>query len=167
MTKKLSGTWGWAAFCVRSFKMGRSVEVLLVEDDDSYARLVLFLFEQMEYSSIIDRAANGVEAIKMLGERFKSEDNFYDIVITDIHMNFINGIELTKYIRSFYSWLNIPIVVMSSQDETNVGTLVHNAGANRFMQKPAHIDELLELLTTAIVDFVVARGVDIELAHKE
>jgi CheY-like chemotaxis protein len=147
--------------------MGRSAEVLLVEDDDSYTRLVLFVFEQMEYSCTIDTAANGVEAISKLGERLISGENFYDIVITDINMAFINGIELTKYIRSFYSNMNIPVVIMSTHDKCEVDAQVQSAGADRFIQKPPCIDELLKLLTSAIYDLVILKNNEINLARKE
>ncbi|WP_085375104.1 response regulator [Magnetospirillum sp. ME-1] len=147
--------------------MGRSAEVLLVEDDDSYTRLVLFIFELMEYSCTIDTAANGVEAISKLGERFSSGENFYDIVITDINMAFIDGIELTKYIKSFYSNMNIPVVIMSSHDEFEVCAQVQSAGADRFIQKPPCIDELLKSLSSAIFDFVVLKNNEINLAQNE
>ncbi|CAA7620366.1 response regulator [Magnetospirillum sp. SS-4] len=164
MTKKLLGTRCWAAFLLAGgrLKMAREAEVLFVEDSECYAHLFEIIVGQIEYKCRLDKAVNGAEAIRKLKERFESEDTFYDVVITDLHMNFINGIELTKYIRSLYANMNIPIVVMSSQDASEVGMLAHDAGANRFIQKPAHIDELFQAITNVISDFIVKIGHDIE-----
>ncbi|MGN1317600.1 MAG: response regulator, partial [Lachnospirales bacterium] len=85
-------------------------KILLVEDDEA----LRFVYSKMKAWSkcgfiISDEAGNGKDAINLL------EKNSYDLVLTDIRMPFVDGIELLRYINS--NSIDVCTVLISSYDE--------------------------------------------------
>jgi len=114
--------------------MHRNGRRVLVVDDDVLIRKLLETFLSF-HGYKVQCASNAKEALKLI-----ATEN-YDVLITDYAMPEVNGIELTKKIRSIAS--SLPIIGMS-------GTLAKkeflNAGANFFTEKPIPLTALKELL---------------------
>ncbi len=117
--------------------------VLVVEDDDINQLVTGLLLKKIgvEY----EVAENGAIAI----ERIKSQT--YDLILMDIQMPIMDGIQATQHIRQIDDYKNLPIIAMSAGvmlEEKKACTL---AGMNGFVSKPTNIDqltrEMLRLLT--------------------
>jgi len=100
---------------------------ILVVDDDKHIKELLKEFFSFNGYEIFE-ASNGIEALDILNEKSCS------LLITDMNMPYMNGIELVQRIRSFD--VSLPIIGMSCEDKE---TEFFHAGANCFLLKPFDI----------------------------
>ncbi len=107
-------------------------KILLVDDDPSILAVLGDLMTIFGHD--YDTASNGIEAIEKL------KQDFFQIVLTDMMMNGMDGMELLKYINSNYP--NIKVIVATGYDRTFSYTDVIRAGASDFISKPFNADEL-------------------------
>jgi DNA-binding NtrC family response regulator len=114
--------------------------MLLIVDDESQIRELLFHIFENRYR--LRSARNGLEAIKSL------QENGTDLVILDIVMPVMNGIEVLLWMKE--NGINIPIVLMSSFDVQMQPPPFGDLGKNRFISKPFDIDELRQLVMDVI-----------------
>jgi putative two-component system response regulator len=89
-------------------------------------------------------AKNGADAIDIL----KSNHNI-DLVLLDIIMPIMGGIEVLKVVRADDNLRQVPIIVLTT-DETKKGEALEY-GANSFLMKPIRKDDLIEKIETVIV----------------
>lgn len=106
--------------------------MLSVDDDEEMIGLLHEVVSQLGHVSVT--AVDGVDALEKLGE---SE---FDIIITDISMPRMNGIELTKRIKTDFE--DIDVVVVTGYQEEYKYTDVIEIGASDFISKPFNINEL-------------------------
>ena len=113
--------------------------VLIVDDSQAMRGMLTSTIESLDDFRIIE-ASTGFDAMKLL-PREK-----VDIVLTDINMPDINGLELISYMRSNPNYSGIPIVIIStesSQKDIEKGTMI---GANEYLVKPFLPADLQRLL---------------------
>jgi len=109
---------------------------LLVVDDDIIILQAMKSFlekEGFEVTTTVDAQ----EALKIIEEQ-KDE---LDLVISDIMMPFISGIELLTSIKEIKA--SIPIVIVSALDQKEVIMMAFQLGAEDFVKKPINMDELI------------------------
>ncbi|ATP39912.1 DNA-binding response regulator [Solibacillus sp. R5-41] len=113
--------------------------VLVVEDDEAIKNLISITLETQEYK--FHTASRGSQAI------LETISHNPDIVILDLGLPDMDGIEIIKKIRS---WSTMPIIVVSarSMDQDKIEAL--DAGADDYLTKPFSIEELLARLRVAI-----------------
>lgn len=112
-------------------------KILVVDDELIMRDLLTDFFEMMDYE--VTSAKDGSVAWEMLSG--EEEANF-DIVISDINMPKMGGIELFKNIREKYP--EMPIILMTGYGIDKVRQDVEKAEG--FLAKPFELDELLELV---------------------
>ncbi len=106
--------------------------LLVVDDDKSILDLLGQFLEHKGFDFKI--AENGKAALELL------ENYPFTIVITDLIMPQIDGLELLKIIKE--SWPNIDVIVMTGYTKNFTYTDVIRAGASDFVQKPCSLDEI-------------------------
>ncbi len=107
--------------------------ILIAEDNPVNQKIALIVLKKLGYQA--DTAANGQEVLLAL------EDRSYDLVLMDIQMPEMDGIEATRIIRK--RWPQGPkIIVVTSFDQEMCRDLCFNAGADDFLNKPVQMDEL-------------------------
>lgn len=109
-----------------------SANILVVDDETSLANMLCLHIERAGYNC--RTASGGEEAFRILSEWS------VDVVLTDINMPGMNGIDLTRKIRSTSE---IDLVVMTGQIETYAYEDIIAAGASDFIQKPVSSKELI------------------------
>lgn len=82
-------------------------------------------------------AADGLEALEYLAQ------NVYDLVILDIAMPEMDGIEVLKRIRADTLTCNLPVIMLTASDDDAHRLAARTAGANVFMNKPASSYEVI------------------------
>lgn len=114
----------------------RPLKVLLAEDQPVNQKLMMAVMERLGHDLTI--AENGVEAIRRL-----REDSF-DLILMDIQMPLMDGIQATKVIRSFDEpWHDIPIVAVTAHAMDGHREAYMAAGMDGFVSKPFKIDVLV------------------------
>ena len=108
------------------------IDVLIVDDDEILLRTTLDTLESLGVTA--ECAQSGTEALAMISNR-KKEGRNYDIVILDWKMPDMNGIETVQRIRS-ESDVNVPVLLMSAYDVSDVEEAAKKAGADGFVSKP-------------------------------
>jgi CheY-like chemotaxis protein len=108
-----------------------SLSILLVDDSDVNRRVASLMLKKLGHQA--DIAANGIEAIEAL------ENHFYDIVLMDIQMPEMDGLEATKIIR-LRGFQDPKIIVVTSLN--NYREICLAAGADDFLTKPLGIEKL-------------------------
>ena len=114
-------------------------KILLVEDNELNAKIATMLLEMKNLQ--VERASNG----RIAFEKFKENpDNYYDLVLMDIRMPVMGGIDATRAIRSFPKKYarEIPIIAMSAEVfEEDVKRSIE-AGMNAHLAKPIDVRTL-------------------------
>lgn len=121
--------------------MNESLTKILIIDDELLLRNgIKYLCNWEEYGfTIIGEASNGLEGLQLI------ESLRPDIVITDILMSVMNGIELTKEIKEQYPWIHI--IILSGYDDFNYVKSLFKLGIADYLLKPTmEKEELLTLL---------------------
>jgi two-component system, OmpR family, alkaline phosphatase synthesis response regulator PhoP len=109
-------------------------KILLVEDEDNLAIGLVFNLEEEGYA--VMRAKDGREAMKIF------EANHFDLAILDVMLPYYDGFELTQKMRLISS--QIPIIILSAKIGAKNRIKGLKLGADDYMVKPFHIQELLE-----------------------
>ncbi len=116
-----------------------SQQVLVIEDNDDLRE---YIMHELSAYFKVESASNGEEGLQKIHD---SEDNF-DLVVTDIMMPGISGIEVIKRLRSDFSTSHIPIVALTALDSTNSKIEGLKAGVDAYLTKPFSTQLLLATL---------------------
>ena len=111
---------------------GTGKSVLCVDDDPGIRGLLQEIITSLGHSSIT--AADGIDALEKL------EDGHFDIVITDISMPRMDGIELIKKIITDYN--DVDVIVITAYEMTYKYTDIIALGVSDFISKPFNVNEL-------------------------
>ncbi len=121
-------------------ELGKELKVLYVEDDENLrletTKIIERIFDQ------VDVASDGVEGF----DAFRQ--NKYDLVITDIEMPEVNGIEMSRNIRSIDE--DTPIVVVSAYSNTDYFMDAIAIGIDYYILKPIKMPRLIDTLFSAV-----------------
>jgi DNA-binding response OmpR family regulator len=109
------------------------MKILVVEDDQSLAYLVKTALENQHY--LVDLAENGLLGLQL------TEVNQYDLILLDMMLPQMNGIEFCREVRQ--RGLSTPIMLMTAVDNTETKIAGFNAGADDYLLKPFNLAELL------------------------
>ena len=126
-------------------------KVLIIDDESDVREVLKFHLSESNYQII--EAENGQEGIELL----KSEDNLSNVgvILCDIRMPKVNGIECIQYIRQEAP--GIPIVVVTGFPDTQMAVNLMNEGVKDYLVKPVEKEKLV-----ATVDKLVAAGKEID-----
>ena len=114
--------------------MSDAKKIVLAEDNSVLSLLLKFKLEKEGYEMIM--AVDGKEAIELI------EANNPDLILTDIMMPFLSGLEVISHIRNKLE-LQAPIIVFSSAGQEEMVLKAFDLGASDFMNKPFSPNELI------------------------
>lgn len=106
--------------------------ILVVDDERQITTILRTSLQNSGYS--VETAKNGLEAF----EKFEADPP--DLIITDLSMPEMNGLELTQAVRRVAS---TPIIVLSVRDSDNMKVTALDEGADDYLTKPFSMQELL------------------------
>jgi len=116
------------------------LKVLVVDDDFINRKLLQTLLKKNSEVTDIIEAENGSDALDKM-----KKDPSIDLILLDIMMPIVDGIEFLKIFRSDDSNAHIPVIVLSTDDTRK--TEVFDNGANDFLRKPIKEDTLFAKMT--------------------
>lgn len=125
-------------------------KILLVDDNETSRKFVTLLLKN--YGCRIEQAANGREALEVL------EKNMFDLVLMDIEMPVMNGIDASKAIRSgLFSEQHgsggnrsVPIIALTGNTDENSKDRIRSAGIDFHVSKPVFRDELVSAIAVML-----------------
>lgn len=112
---------------------GVRMNILLVEDEQGVANFIKKGLEEEQYK--VDLAVNGEAGLSYV------KKNRYDLIILDVMLPGINGIDLCKEVRHLE--ILTPILMLTAKDSVKDKVLGLNSGADDYLTKPFSFDEFL------------------------
>ena len=122
------------------------LDVLIVDDDPILLETAADTLKSLGVTA--DCAESASKALEMISHRHETEQD-YSIVILDWKMPDIDGIEMTRRIRSTVS-PDIPILLISAYDRTDIEGAAKKAGANAFISKPLFRSTLYDTINDVL-----------------
>lgn len=119
------------------------IHILIAEDNEITQNLMKRIFQRHGIS--VDLAENGQKALEML------QQNRYDLLLMDIQMPILNGIDTTKLIRREERFKDLPIIALSAFIDQEVEAAALESGMNGFVTKPLTEQAIHDLITTYLL----------------
>lgn len=114
-------------------------KIIIIEDDAKISKLLDLELRFEGYD--IDIAYDGKEGLQ------KIKENDYDLVLLDLMLPKMNGIEVCKRVREFSQ---IPIIILTAKDEVSDKVVGLDYGADDYITKPFEIEELIARIRAAL-----------------
>ena len=114
--------------------------ILIVEDSPTMRALLTSALEGLDTPVKVTEAESGFEALRQLPR------NSYDLIVTDINMPDINGLELISFVRNNASYRTIPLVIVSTEGSERDRDKGVGLGADAYLVKPFEPDELRDVV---------------------
>lgn len=121
-----------------------AVTVLLVEDTEDNRQMMKKLLELSDFRVV--EATNGREAVEM-ARRVRPQ-----IILMDLSLPFVDGLEATREIRRLPGMSKVPIVAVSAHDTSDFHSDAMAAGCNAYVTKPVYYPELEELVIRLVAE---------------
>jgi CheY-like chemotaxis protein len=122
-----------------SIKASTSARILIAEDDESNRKVTSAMVRHLGYQA--DAVSNGREALQAM------ESQTYDLILMDLKMPELNGLEAARLIRKRYHPQELPKIIALTAcvlPENKYSCL--EAGMDDFLAKPVKLDELAQML---------------------
>lgn len=111
------------------------LRILVVEDDRS-SKTVITAALLSEYE--VTTASNGLDALRLI-----KAGHMPDLVVTDVMMPDLDGIEMVKRLRAYAKTAKLPIIILTAKADGESYQLGRDVGANDYLTKPLTSDRLL------------------------
>ena len=115
--------------------------VLVVEDNED---LLAFICQKMKSQYLVYAAGNGEDALKVLSE------NLIHVIVSDVMMPRMDGIELCKRVKSDVRFSHIPLILLTAKTDVDSKVGGMNAGADAYIEKPFSIHYLMASVANQI-----------------
>jgi CheY-like chemotaxis protein len=120
------------------------LNILLVEDDDVDVMNVRRAFQRAHVSNPLHVAGNGIEALEMLrGDGIPSERR---LVLLDLNMPRMNGIEFLRAIRADAELRSLPVVVLTTSNDERDKVDAYNLNVAGYLLKPVTFTDFVDLM---------------------
>ena len=128
------------------------IPILLVEDDEDDVHLTQRAFEKGHILNKLFVTNDGEEAMEFLEQRgrYNNPDDAPEpgVIMLDLNMPKMDGYEVLNRIKSDNKLKHIPVVVLTTSDQTDDVQKCYDIGANTFITKPVEFNNFLEAIVT-------------------
>src|SRR5438552_2268768 len=116
------------------------VKILIVEDNEMNRDMLARRLQRQGYR--VSTARTGAEALDFIRKQP------FDLVLLDVMMPEINGLEVLGIIRSTYSILDLPVIMVTAKDQSDDVVAALQMGANDYVTKPLNFPVVLARIQT-------------------
>jgi CheY-like chemotaxis protein len=124
------------------------IEILLVEDNPDDLDMALHALRKMNLANRIQVARDGVEALDFIfccgSHAARKMENMPKVVLLDLKLPKVDGLEVLRAIKSDTRTKNIPVVVLTSSKEQNDVVSSYQLGVNSYIVKPVNFVQFAE-----------------------
>lgn len=127
--------------------MKKEVVILLAEDDDGHAALIQRNLQRAGIANEIIRFQDGRELLNFLfreGPEPHRKSHTPYLLLLDIRMPKVDGIEALKQIKSDKALRRIPVIMLTTMDDPNEVTNCHELGCNNYVVKPVNPESFID-----------------------
>lgn len=128
----------------------KTVSILLVEDSKSDARLIKEFFKEVDFNNILYAVNDGIKALEFLYKHYKY--SCPDIVILDLNLPGMSGIEVLKEIKCDANLRHIPVIILTTSTAEDDVNECYSNYANSYIVKPVDLDDF-DRVTNLIKDY--------------
>ena len=133
-----------------AMKEPRQRSILLVEDESSNVILIRRAMSKLGQSIHLQAVEDGEAAVRYLQATHNPADPngvlLPDVVLTDLKMPRMNGLELLAWIKQHPQFGNLPVVMLSSSEDAEDIRRANELGASSYFVRPGSLKELIEIL---------------------
>ena len=129
-----------------------NLNILVVDDDNGMVFTTSYILRDLNHHVITAR--NGAQALGIIMENINSSQ-VIDLLITDIRMPIMDGLELIKHIKDDH--IDIPIIAMTGFEEKEILIELIRLGCDNFLSKPFGADDLRKVLCEALEKYQATR----------
>lgn len=116
---------------------------IMIVDDDKATRKILGLYLMRKGHEPVF-AENGIDAIEKLAS------NEVALIMTDLNMPYMDGLELTKQLKNNPSFQSIPILMLTTENDDDERKQAVDAGIDAYMLKPVTADSVSSMIKQMI-----------------
>lgn len=128
-----------------------TLQILLVEDNMSDAELTIRALKKNNLANKLTHVKDGAEALDFIfaqGEySYRERDNVPSVIVLDLKMPKVNGIEVLRRIKSDEHTKRIPVVVLTSSKEDPDIQECYRLGVNSYVVKPVEFDDFIKAIS--------------------
>ena len=126
----------------------KDVRILLVEDNPDDVELTLRAFKKNNLANEIVVARDGEEALEILfnPKRDDPRQKRPDLILLDLKLPKVNGLEVLQQIKSHPQIKLIPVVILTSSREEDDLIKSYQLGVNSYIRKPVDFDKFIEVV---------------------
>jgi CheY-like chemotaxis protein len=119
--------------------------ILLVEDDQVDAMTVRRALNELHVTNQLDHMENGEDALRYLRD---PNQNLPCIILLDLNMPIMNGIEFLQSVKADTNLKRLPVVVLTTSDEQKDKVETFELGVAGYMRKPVEYQQFVEIMRT-------------------
>src|SRR5580698_1009549 len=127
------------------------VEILLVEDNMEDAELTIYSLNKINLANHLFHVKDGAEALDFIFARGayskRSKAHKRRVILLDIKMPKVDGIQVLRKIKANPSTKTIPVVIMTSSKEEQDIITSYNLGVNSYVVKPIHTEDFVKAVS--------------------
>ncbi|HBL24006.1 MAG: response regulator [Syntrophorhabdaceae bacterium] len=118
--------------------------ILIVDDSATIRKLLAYILKRKNY--VIAEAEDGIDAMEKLSHVQ------VDLVIVDLNMPNMDGIEFVKNLRDNYYYMDTPVIMLTTTKDDKLKKDAFDAGVNMFLNKPVQPNFLLYKVESLLQD---------------
>ena len=112
----------------------KSLSILLIDDDEIERIKFQNVCKDINFPYSVVEAINGKQALNFLNRI----ENRFNIIVLDLHMPKMNGLELLENLKSNIKFKNTPIIIMSNSEDNDELKKCYDYGVSGYFTKPAN-----------------------------
>ncbi|MGB9710038.1 MAG: response regulator [Thermodesulfovibrio sp.] len=118
------------------------MKILVVDDDKTTRKMITLILKSKGYEVVT--AENGLEALQKLGlEKI-------NLILTDMNMPYMDGIELTKQVKANPDFSHIPVVMITTEADEDEKKRAFEVGVDDYLVKPTNAEQITESMKKII-----------------
>ena len=125
--------------------MKKETIILLAEDDDGHARLVIKNLQRAGIENEILHFEDGEEILNYLLRNHREEGAYY-ILLLDIRMPKVDGIEVLRQVKQDNRMSKLPVIMVTTTDEPGTVRKCYDMGCTRYVVKPVNYREFVDTI---------------------
>ncbi len=133
-------------------------KILVVDDVKENIKILVSILKQEGYD--VQTATNGYEALEL------TKEGDFDLILLDIMMPDISGLEVCRYLKVEPTTANIPVIFLTASDDKSILTKAFEVGGIDYIKKPYFKEELLSRVQAALKIRYYEKGLEEEVRRR-